>query len=128
MFSNYLAQHLEKVISNVVKDFLIYVGKNSKDYENVDQFFSLSRSNRKQNTEKKIDAIIKARQLGDLSLSTFLKELDSLDVFSDNFNYEEEEEKVEVESAEQLKQEMDRLKQENINNKEDEDEEDENEE
>ena len=126
LFSNYLAQHLEKVISNVVKDFLIYVGKNSKDYENVDQFFSLSRSNRKQNTEKKIDAIIKARQLGDLSLSTFLKELDSLDVFSDNFNYEEEEEKVEVESAEQLKQEMDRLKQENINNKEDE--EDENEE
>ena len=91
-----LAKKLENIISECLKDFARYLSVNIPETENL---VSFAQDYDPSSNEKKIEAIIKARMMGDLTIETFLKELSALSVFSSNFDADAETEKIEEEAA-----------------------------
>ena len=96
LFLVYLANILEKIVSNILRDFAIYTGYNRPLPDT--NLLSFSADYDPQNTKLKIDALIEARKIGDLSLGTFLAELSSNKIFSSSFVPQEEEEKLSAEA------------------------------
>lgn len=91
LYTIYLANKLEQVLTKVFMDFATYMGIDIKNTENL---ISFSRDYSATETAKKIEAIIKSREMGDLSAETFLSELSTLGVYSGDFDPKAEAEKA----------------------------------
>lgn len=90
-----LAVKLEKVLSEIIKEMAVYLKKPLKD--NIGNLVAFSKDYSAIEVSKKIDALIKMRQGGDLSLPTFLREMDNLNVLSGAFDPDKEKELIEQE-------------------------------
>ncbi len=93
-----LAKKLERIISDCCLDFLRYQGNQVPEI--TEPLVSFASDYNPLSDIKRIEALIKARQMGDLTLESFLKELAALKTFSSSFDAEKETEAVEKEAAE----------------------------
>ena len=100
LYTIYLANKLEQVLTKVFMDFATYMGIEIKDTESL---ISFSRDYSAAETAKKIEAIIKAREIGDLSTESFLSQLSSLNVFSGDFDPKAETERIAREAGENIR-------------------------
>ena len=88
-----LANQLEDIISQCIFHIAGYEGitLNEEDRKNL---ISFSKDYNALETKTKIQALIKAREMGDITLLTFLSELSSMNTFSNTFNADDEATKV----------------------------------
>ena len=94
LYSVYLANQLEEIISKCLYDFANYL--NIQMPENK-VLVSFSKAYDPIDTKLKLDTLIKMRERGDLSLETFINQVSSLEIFSEDIDEKEEKERVESE-------------------------------
>ena len=93
-----LAKKLERIITDCCLDFLRFQGNQVPEI--TEPLVSFASDYNPISDIKRIEALIKARQMGDLTLESFLKELAALKTFSSSFDAEKETQAVEKEAAE----------------------------